>query len=122
MKYLTIEEVLILHAYQIETFGGSSGIRDVRMLESAVLRPQATFDGKDLYTDVFEKAAALAFSLINNHTFIDGNKRTGLHAALIFLELNDVMPNFTNDSLVKLGLDIASNKIEERGTRELFRS
>ena len=67
MNHITLEEILILHEYQIEKFGGKPGISDVRMLESAVLRPQTTFDGDDLYTNIYEKAAALVYSLIKNH-------------------------------------------------------
>ncbi len=114
MKYLTLEEILILHEYQIEKFGESPGIKDVRLLESAVLRPQTTFDGKDLYADVYEKATALVFSIIKNRPFTDGNKRTGLHAGLVFLELNGVRIELSNKELVKLGIDIANSKINEK--------
>lgn len=108
IRYLTLEEILILHAYQIETFGGSSGLKDSGLLESAVLRLRATFDGIDLYSDVFEKAAVLISSIIKNHPFVDGNKRTGAHAALTFLELNGFVSNFDTETLVTLCVDIAS--------------
>ena len=88
MNYLTAEQVLFLHARLIEETGGSHGVRDVALLESAVARPQATFDGVDLYLDLFCKAAALMDSLIRNHPFIDGNKRTGIAAAALFLRQN----------------------------------
>lgn len=115
MNHITLEEILILHEYQIEKFGGKPGISDVRMLESAVLRPQTTFDGDDLYTNIYEKAAALVYSLIKNHPFIDGNKRTGLHAMLTFLELNNAKVGIDNETLTKLGSDIADNRIDEQG-------
>lgn len=72
----------------IKRFGGSQGIRDLGLVESAVGRSQATFDGNDLYKTIFEKGAALLQSLLKNHPFVDGNKRTALTAAGIFLELN----------------------------------
>jgi len=88
MKYLTAEQVLFIHARLIAETGGSHGIRDLARLESAVSRPQATFDGKELYPDVFLKAAALLDSLINNHPFTNGNKRTGISAAALLLHAN----------------------------------
>jgi death-on-curing protein len=85
MRYLTVEQVLFLHARLIEETGGSHGVRDIGLLESAVARPQATYGTEDLYPDVFSKAAALMHSVIRNHPFIDGNKRTGIAAAVLFL-------------------------------------
>jgi death-on-curing protein len=88
MKYLTAEQVLFIHSRLVTEIGGSHGIRDLGLLESAVARPQATFEGKDLYADIFHKAAALMESLIGNHPFVDGNKRTGISAAVLFLRIN----------------------------------
>ena len=88
MEYLTVAEVLLLHARLIQLTGGSSGVRDMGLLESALYRPQATFGQEELYPDLWSKAAALMQSLIQNHPFVDGNKRTGLTATGIFLELN----------------------------------
>ncbi len=88
MKYLSAEQVLFVHARLIVETGGSHGLRDLSMLESAVARPQATFDGKELYSGAFLKAAALMESLVNNHPFVDGNKRTGIAAAALFLRAN----------------------------------
>ena len=89
MEYLTLNEVLLLHARLIQRTGGSRGVRDIGMLDSALSRPQATFDGVDLYPDLWSKAAALVHSLLRNHPFVDGNKRTALVAVGLFLELND---------------------------------
>lgn len=122
MNYLSLEEILILHEYQIEKFGGASGIRDIKLLESAVLRPQTVFDGKELYKSVFQKAAVLAISIIRNHPFADGNKRTGMHAALTFLELNGYEPTFRNKELVKLGLDVANKKADVEPLSKVFRN
>jgi death-on-curing protein len=86
--FLTPEQVLFIHARLVSETGGGHGIRDLGLLESAVARPRATFGGVELYPDVFTKAAVLMDSLINNHPFVDGNKRTGLAAAAVFLLRN----------------------------------
>lgn len=88
MRYLTLAEVLQLHAGVMAQSGGIVGLRDVGALESAVAQPRMTFDGDDLYASVEEKAAALGFSLISNHPFLDGNKRIGHAAMETFLMLN----------------------------------
>ncbi len=108
--YLTLEQILIIHQDQIDRYGGSSGLRDLALLESAVYRPQTTFSGKDLYSSIFEKAAALMHSLIMNHAFIDGNKRTGTVAALIFLSLNMIDISVGNKELVTAVLKIENEK------------
>jgi death-on-curing protein len=86
--YLTAAQILFIHSRLIDETGGSHGIRDLGLLESAAARPLATFEGNELNTDVFDKAAALMDSLIRNHPFIDGNKRTAISAAALFLQLN----------------------------------
>jgi death-on-curing protein len=78
VKYLSATQVLFVHSRLIDTTGGAHGIRDLGLLQSAVSRPKATFGGKDLYPDIFHKAAALMESLVKNHPFIDGNKRTAI--------------------------------------------
>ena len=88
VEYLTLEEVLLLHARLIQRTGGSGGVRDMGLLDSALARPRATFGGEDLYPSLWHKAAALMHSLIKNHPFVDGNKRTALTATGLFLELN----------------------------------
>lgn len=112
MNYLTVEQVLFLHARLIEETGGSHGVRDVALLESAVARPRATFGGKDLYPDLFSKAAALMDSLIRNHPFIDGNKRTGIAAAALFLRQNGRRLTATNPELEAFTLDVAESTPE----------
>jgi death-on-curing protein len=86
--YLTPEQVLFIHSRLIQETGGAHGVRDLPMLLSAMGRPQATFEGKDLYPDVFSKAAALMDSLVRNHPFVDGNKRAAITSAVIYLYLN----------------------------------
>lgn len=87
-KYLTVAQVLFIHDQMIKRFGGSFGVRDLGLVESAVARPQASFDGQDLYVDILDKAAALLQSLLKNHPFVDGNKRIALTSAGLFLKLN----------------------------------
>jgi death on curing protein len=88
MKYLVAEQVLFIHARLIDETGGEHGVLNLGLLQSAVARPQATFDGQDLYPDLFLKAAALLESLVGNQAFVDGNKRTAITFAGLFLRLN----------------------------------
>jgi death-on-curing protein len=88
IQYLSIVQVLELHAEAIRLFGGSPGVRDLGLIDSAVFQPQATFGGQDLHPTLADKAAALAFSLIANHGFVDGNKRVGYAAMDTFLRVN----------------------------------
>lgn len=88
MRYLTVQEVLFTHDYVLSQTGGSHGLRDLGLLESAVARPQASFGGQDLYEGLFTKAAALLESIARNHAFVDGNKRTAISATEMFLYEN----------------------------------
>lgn len=88
MKYLTPQQVLAIHDQLVKRFGGSLGLRDLGLLESAIARPRASFDGEDLYSTIFDKAAALLHSILKNHPFVDGNKRTALASAGLMLKLN----------------------------------
>ena len=108
--FLTVEQILFLHARLIEETGGSHGVRDVGLLESATMRPQATFDDEDLYPGLFSKAAALMDSIVRNHPFVDGNKRTGIAAAGIFLMLNNYRLTVTNQELEKFTLHVTISK------------
>jgi len=86
--FLKISQVLFIHDQMVKRFGGSHGIRDIGLIESAVARPQATFGGKHLYSSLFDRAAALLQSLLKKHPFVDGNKRTALVSAGVFLKKN----------------------------------
>jgi death on curing protein len=86
--FLTVDDVLALHIDQIREFGGSEGVRDQGGLESAVAQASATYGGMHLHAGLFEMAAAYAFHIVENHPFVDGNKRTALNAAIVFLGLN----------------------------------
>lgn len=110
MTYLTTAQVLFIHARLIAETGGAPGIRDLGLLESAVARPQATFDGEDLYPDLATKAAALMASLVGNHPFVDGNKRVGITAAAIFLQRNGQRLTATNEAVEAFTLSVAQGK------------
>lgn len=88
VKYLTLDEIIAIHDSMIDIYGGSHGIRDLGLLQSALARPQASFSGEDLYPNIFDKASALFHSLMFNHVFVDGNKRTTFVGTARFLSLN----------------------------------
>ena len=111
MYYLSIDEVLFLHRRIIATSGGSMGLSNCSGLESAVAQPRMTFDGQDLYPTIREKAAALCFSLIQNHPFVDGNKRVGHAAMEVFLGLNGYEIDATVDDQERIILGVASGNV-----------
>ena len=112
MRQLTLSEVLELHRRIIRYSGGSLGIRDLNAIESAIAQPRMTFDGEDLYPTIVAKAAALGFSLIQNHPFIDGNKRIGHAAMETFLILNGFEINAPVDEQEQIILSVASGTLE----------
>ena len=111
IRYLTPEQVLFLHSRLIEETGGMHGIRDLSMLLSALGRPQATFDGSELYADIYCKCAALLDSLIRNHPFIDGNKRAAIAAAGLFLHFNAFALKVDCDEMVRFTLACAQSQV-----------
>lgn len=119
MIYLNAEQVLFIHARVVSATGGSHGVRDLGLLQSALARPSAAFEGNEMYPDVFSKAAALMHSLIKNHPFLDGNKRTSIVCAGIFLRLNGWKLTVPQDDLVAFVLDttIADIEIDELAQR-----
>ena len=108
--YLTAEQVLFVHYRLVSETGGEHGVRDLGLLEVAIARPQAMFDRQELYPDIFEKAAPLMESLINNHPFVDSNKRTGIAYAVLFLKQNGISFSAKNADLEKFTLRVASSK------------
>ena len=98
----------LLHQLIAQETGGSIGVRDEGLLNSALESAFATFDGQDLYPDKEEKAARIGYSLISNHAFVDGNKRIGMHIMLTFLEINGIKLKLTNEDIVNAGLGVAS--------------
>ena len=111
MRYLFISEVFELHDRIISSSGGSRGIRDLNALESAVNQPRQTFDQNDLYPDIVAKAAALCFSLVMNHPFVDGNKRVGHAAMETFLILNGYEIISSVDEQERVMLELAAGKM-----------
>ena len=110
MRYLSLGEVVRLHQLIIEQSGGATGIRDLGLLDSALAQPKATFEGCDLHVTVLDKAAALCASLVQNHPFVDGNKRVGHAAMATFLLLNGLDIVATTDEQERLILDLASGQ------------
>ena len=108
--FLSIDQVLELHKHQIERYGGSEGVRDLGLLESAVAAPQASFGGTWLHDSIEEMAAAYLYHLAQNHPFVDGNKRIAAVSMIVFLRLNDLTPTFSADELVELTLSVAAGK------------
>jgi death-on-curing protein len=107
---ISLEDILLLHEFSIQDFGGASGVRDIGMLESAVSRLFQTFGGEELYPSPYEKAAALAESLIKNHPFIDGNKRTGVLAMIALLKEYNKDLNVENKDLYSFTISISTGE------------
>jgi death-on-curing protein len=110
--HLTVEIVREIHAEAIARFGGSDGVRDSALLESAVAAPQASFGGRSPYRDLAEVAAAYLYYLCRNHPFIDGNKRAALGSSIVFLRLNGVEPKPDGPEWEELVLAIASGSLD----------
>ena len=106
--FLALDEVLAFHADQIRRYGGRPGVRDLELLKSAVSTPEAAYGGDYLHTNLFEMAAAYLFHIVRNHPFVDGNKRTGLIAALAFLGLNGLELDAEPELLFELVMGVAS--------------
>ena len=120
-EFVTLQDVIEIHKDQIVRYGGSPGIRDIGLLESAVAMPQAGMRGRYFHADPFEMAAAYLYHLVKNHPFVDGNKRVGLATALVFLELNGEFPEATNEALVDISLAVAEGKAAKSALAEFFR-
>ena len=118
VRYLSLVEVLYIHTRQLQDTGGGAGIRDPGALESALAQPQMTFDGSDLYPTLKEKAAALGFSIIQNHPFVDGNKRTGFAAMSLFLRKNGYRIQAPVDGAEQMVLAVASGQAGREGLLE----
>jgi death-on-curing protein len=121
LRFLTLSEVLELHATRIERYGGSFGVRDPCLLQSALEMPRAMFGGQFLHDDLFDKASAYLFHLVQNHAFIDGNKRVGLAAALSFLDINGVEIIADEDALTEMVLSVAEGHLNKEAIAEFLR-
>lgn len=122
MRYLTLAEVLELHRRVMEQAGGSPAVRDLGGLISAVAQPRVTFEGHDLHPTAADKAAALCFSIIVNHPFVDGNKRAGHAAMETFLVMNGYEVVASVDDAERLMLDVASGRIDRQGLAAWLRA
>ena len=119
--HLSIGSVREIHAEAIRQFGGLRGIRDENLLASAVLAPQSSFGGKSPYADIVEIAAAYLFYICKNHPFLDGNKRTAMMAAIVFLRFNGIEPKADSEQWEKLMLDVAASKLDRDATTRRLR-
>jgi death-on-curing protein len=122
VRYLTLNEILFLHQQLVEQLGGSEGVRDLNALESALAQPRMSFGGEDLYPSVVKKAAALGFSLIKNHAFVDGNKRTAHAAMETFLVLNGYEIDAPVDEQAQVILEVAASGRDREAFTEWLRT
>ena len=117
MNMLTKQQILLLHTQLIRQSGGTDGVRDEGMLDSAISQPLQTFDNMELYRDIVDKAVRLGYGLITNHPFVDGNKRIGTHAMLVTLDINGIELQYQDEDMIQLILKIASGKADDRVLR-----
>ena len=119
--FLDIEDVLQIHADQLERYGGLSGVRDLGLLESAVSMPRASYAGEFLHGDLFAMAAAYLFHITRNHPFFDGNKRTGAASALVFLDLHGIEVTASDDALYDLVIGVATGTVSKETVAHFLR-
>jgi len=112
-KFLSFTEILEIHQDQILRYGGDSGVRDIELLKSAIGMPSATYGGQFLHTDIYEMAAAYLFHLVQNHPFVDGNKRVGAVSALVFLILNGYVFEAPEDNFAEIVLSVARGELDK---------
>lgn len=119
--FLTLAEVIDIHSNQMRLYGGLPGIRDINLLSSAIAMPCASFHGEYLHKDIYEMAAAYAFHIGKNHPFVDGNKRTALVSALVFLELNGISISDSQGKLYDAMLDLSTGKLNKSEFASILR-
>ena len=119
--FLTLAEVIEIHTDQIKRYGGTDAIRDMGLLSSAVAMPYASFHDTFLHADIFEMAAAYAFHILQNHPFVDGNKRAALASALVFLELNGITISDPHEKLYEAMMSLTSGNLNKAGFAEILR-
>ena len=120
-RFLTLAEILLIHADQIRNYGGKYGLLDIRLLSSALAQPEASYAGDYLHNGLFAMAGAYAYHLCQNHPFLDGNKRTALAAALVFLDINGVVIEEREDQLFDMMMAIATGKAAKLDAARVFR-
>ena len=111
--FLTLAEVIDIHSDQIERYGGRQGVRDMGLLQSAIAQPEASFGGQWLHENIYSMASAYAFHICQNHPFFDGNKRTALASALVFLEMNGVSLDDPKNVLLDATMNMAKGKVNK---------
>ena len=121
-RFLSVEDVIAIHAEMLAAHGGQEGIRDRGLLESAVAMPTQTFDGVYVHDDLFAMASAYAFHVAQNQPFVDGNKRAAIGAALVFLEINDVALREATEELYDAMIGLAERRMSKSGLAALFRT
>jgi death on curing protein len=121
IDFLGVDDVLVIHERQASRYGGAAGVRDASALDAAVAMARATFDGELLHADLHAMAAAYAFHLCQDHPFVDGNKRTALLAALVFLDLNGVVIADPDGKLYEGMLGVAEGRLDKQGLAALLR-
>ena len=112
-EFLDVEDVIEIHAAQLEVYGGSAGLRDRGLLESAVAQPRSSFGGQFAHGGLFSMAAAYLFHIVKNHPFVDGNKRAGMLAAVVFLDVNGISINHPSEALYELTMGVAEGRIDK---------
>ncbi len=122
IRFLDLDRTLRLHCSLLEHYGGTEGIRDAGLLQSALAQPQAGIGGEYLHGDIYEMAAAYLYHIVQNHPFLDGNKRVGSAAAIVFLALNDVQIENDEEGLVKLTISVATGQAGKVEIAEFFRT
>ena len=120
-RFLSLDEVMEIHADQVERYGGSPGIRDVGLLQSAIAMPESGFGDEYLHADLFEMAAAYLFHIVQNHPFIDANKRVGTMAAYAFLNLNGLTLTAKDREFESVVLSVAQGKMGKAAIAEFLR-
>ncbi|KZL48035.1 type II toxin-antitoxin system death-on-curing family toxin [Nodularia spumigena CS-591/12] len=121
-KFIEKPNVLSIHTKQIKRYGGSFGIRDEGLLDSAIYQPQASFGGELLHPTIVEQAAAYLFHITNNHAFVDGNKRTAFDVMVTFLNLNDYELDMTTEQAYELTIQVADNKVDKEKLIEILKT
>ena len=119
--FLDLDHVMRLHGSLIECYGGTEGVRDIGLLLSAISMPQAAYGGEYLHGDLFEMAAAYLYHIVQNHPFLDGNKRAGAAAAIVFLAMNDIEIDNDEQGLVDMTLSVATGQTGKTKIAEFFR-
>lgn len=120
MKKISIEFVIRLHEMLIEKSGGSKGVRDMKLLESALYSPLQTFGDQELYPDDLDKIVNISYALINNHSFIDGNKRIGTLVLYMLLRENEYELEWTDEEIIEIGLKVASGDMDKEGLKKFI--